>query len=471
MDSNKGFFHRYINERMVIHMSLLGILLWVVIYGLFVTSGWVNVELNYGILIILVPLFLIDAIKTALETFLRKDFHAGKEELYKITVVIPTYNGAKVIEATLVDLLKRFKPCQIIVSSNGSTDNTCEIVSRFKGVRIINTLNPIGKVGAINVALSQVYTKYTLIMDDDVLIGNATFPTNPLGKKYSGIAFRVLPIITNWITHIQSHEYRKSMDIGKVFHNATATVQNISGAIGIFKTSELKRQIEIHTGEFCGEDLQRTLLIHLLKDNKGVVIVDSLVETEVPESIAQLFKQRVYGWNPGMYSNFGNYIRILFKKNTQFILRYDAFYNSILVTLSDPLRLVALPILVFYPFITLLVYIIYVFLESIPYVALKSKEPYWVVFIYPVYGLFSFIARITAFGVFVYRRLTFIFANQKKLDDYRHAHIRHKLSGVIFSQIAVFMLVFGFLTLTNYPIIEQIIINGKLGASIFTSQF
>jgi cellulose synthase/poly-beta-1,6-N-acetylglucosamine synthase-like glycosyltransferase len=318
-------------------------------------------------------------------------------------------------------------------------------VRRYKGVRLIESKEPIGKVSAINVALAEVATPYCLIMDDDVLIGGATFPTDPLGEIYGGIAFRVLPKKTNWVTLIQAHEYRKSMDIGKVFHNARATVQNISGAIGLFKTGELKRQIEIHTGEFCGEDLQRTLLIHLAADNRGVVIVDSLVETEVPDTLPSLFKQRVYGWNPGMYSNFLNYLRLLTRKNIPWTLKYDAFYNAVLVTLADPLRVVALPVLIFNPAIALVIYATYVFLESIPYLALKRKEPYWVVPVFPLYGIFNFVGRITAFAVFAYRRFAVMFARQDKPDDYRHAPLMHKFSGVIASQMLSLLLMLGML--------------------------
>lgn len=435
----------YINERVVIQLTLLGLFAWVVSYGVFIANGFESLRFGYSALFVLVPLFCVDAFKMALETFLRDDFYTGKEELEKITIVIPTYNGAGVLPATLDGLLRRFNPEQIIVSSNGSTDDTCGLVRRYEGVRLIESKEPIGKVSAINVALAEVATPYCLIMDDDVLIGSATFPTDPLGEVYGGIAFRVLPKTTNWVTLIQAHEYRKSMDIGKVFHNARATVQNISGAIGLFKTGELKRQIEIHTGEFCGEDLQRTLLIHLAADNRGVVIVDSLVETEVPDTLPSLFKQRVYGWNPGMYSNFLNYLRLLIRKNIPWTLKYDAFYNAVLVTLTDPLRVVALPVLIFNPAIALVIYATYVFLESIPYLALKRKEPYWVVLAFPLYGIFNFVGRITAFAVFAYRRFAVLFARQDKPDDYRHAHLLHKFSGVIASQMLSLLLMLGML--------------------------
>ena len=136
---------------------------------------------------------------------------------------------------------------------------------------------------AINVALKEVRTPYVLMIDDDTLIGNIKIPTSLLKKKYEAIAFIVLPTVENWITKIQSYEYAKSMKFGKVYQSNYRTVQNISGAIGLFHTRELIRQTKLHTGEFSGEDLQRTLLIHL-NNAKGVVLQQSTVYTDAPKT-------------------------------------------------------------------------------------------------------------------------------------------------------------------------------------------
>jgi cellulose synthase/poly-beta-1,6-N-acetylglucosamine synthase-like glycosyltransferase len=453
----RGFFAAILkkmeSEKIVAALFLTWVAAYVAAYGLYVTHGFARIPLESKLLIVLVPLFLVDVLRIAIESFGTRAFVTGREEMEKVTVVIPTYNGGKFLGATLEDLLVKFKAGQIIVSSNGSTDDTQEVANAY-GVRLMHTPEPIGKVGAINAALGEVATPFCLILDDDVLVGKAVFPVSPLGNRYSGIAFRVFPIVTTWVTKVQAHEYRKSMDIGKAFHNASATVQNISGAIGLFKTDELRRQVALHTGEFCGEDLQRTLLIHLAKENKGVVIADSVVETEVPQTFSALWNQRIRGWNPGLYSNLGNYLKILVKKDVPWRLRYDAFYNAFLVVLTDPLRLASLPVLVFYPFITLLFYAIYVLLETIPYCVLKRKEPYWVVLLQPLYGVFNFLTRITAFAVFVYRRLTIRFAAMPHPDDHRQALAQYKLESVFASQLILLVLIFATISVAKPHVAE-----------------
>jgi len=337
-----------INDKTVGGIFMIFIFLYVVFYGLFVSQGFHIGEFNLIYLSVLLPIFLIDTVKTAIECLLGGCFYSGGQDLSKVTVVIPTKNGGDALERTLQDLLERFDPDRIVVASNGSTDDTCERARKY-GVEVVDIPEPVGKVAAINMVMGEVRTPYTLIMDDDTLIGSAVIPTEALDKGFEGVAFRVVPKIENWVSQIQMHEYRKSMDIGKRFHNRKATVQNISGAIGLFHTKELVRQIQIHTGEFSGEDLQRTLLIHLSKNSKGVVISESVIETEAPVSIKQLYKQRVYGWNPGLLSNVPNYLKLLFGRKTPLALRYDAFYNSVLVLACDALRSLTLPIIMYYP--------------------------------------------------------------------------------------------------------------------------
>lgn len=448
-----GYLGKKINEQILIYPFLVIILLYIAFYGVFVTHGFAESKLNLWFLVIFIPIILIDCFKTVLECSATTNFHNNSlkdHDLKKITVIIPTKDGGSTLGATLVDLLKKFKPKQIIVASNGSIDDTCEIARRYK-VRLLNIEKPIGKIDAINEALKLVRTQFCLTMDDDVLVGNAKINTGLL-KNASGVAFRVLPKIKNWVTQIQAHEYRKSMDVGKNFHNSTATVQNISGAIGLFHTKELIRQINFHTGEFSGEDLQRTLLIHLGKENNRVVLSQSIVETEVPNTLWSLYKQRVFGWGPGLLSNTKNLFKILIKRDVHPKLRYEAFYTLFLVIIMDPLRLIALPILIWYPTITIVVYLFYVLLELIPYIKLQRKEPLWVIFITPIYGLFNFLARITGSLVFLYRRTAVFLAKKPRLDDYRTVSLGYRLASLIISCF-VFAYVIILITYAVKPIV------------------
>jgi cellulose synthase/poly-beta-1,6-N-acetylglucosamine synthase-like glycosyltransferase len=420
----------------VAKFSFLLIFFYILVYGVFVTKGF-KWEINIGYLGALLPIFLVDVIKSLVESFRKVDFIKGVETPSKITVIIPTNNGGDMLGDVLRELLKRYKTNQIIISSNGSTNNTIDICKEYK-IIYIDTKEPIGKASAINIALDLVKTPYVLVIDDDTFIGDAIIPTSLLEQGYEAVAFRVFPKAGNWLTKIQTYEYHKSMDIGKCFQNRSGTVQNISGAIGLFKIEELKRQVNIHTNEFSGEDLQRTLLIHLNRKNKGVVITDGIVETDTPNTINSLYKQRISGWNPGMYSNIFNYLKIMFGSKIPPSLRYDAFYCLILVICGDSLRLITLPVLIFYPGFIPIYYTTYVALETILYRILKSNDPYWVVLIYPIYGIFNFFTRIIAASVFIYRRLAAIMGKCADWDGYKKVKIWKKLISILVTNILVF---------------------------------
>lgn len=377
-------------------------------------------KFSWVFLVMLIPVFLSDGLKTLMESFYPKKIFPGNENLSKVNVIIPTINGEKVVGKTIEDLLRRFPKESIIVSSNGSTDKTCEIARNF-GVVLLENEEAIGKVEAINQALSLVKTQYVLIMDDDTLIGDAKIPTGELDDGREGVAFRVLPIKAGFYSFLQMHEYRKSMDVGRRFHNHTASVQNISGAIGLFRTKELMRQRDIHNGEFSGEDLQRTLLVHLdRKEKGGVIMSESVVETLVPDGFFSLFRQRVYGWYPGFLNNFTLYIKLMLKRETPFRLRFESFYNCIFLAFLDPLRLIALPVLIFTPSYFLFFYLVYLLIEIVPYLAMGKKEPAWILLFFPIYGILNFIARILSFGVFFYRRSAQYLRKTKQPDVYRN---------------------------------------------------
>jgi glycosyltransferase involved in cell wall biosynthesis len=409
-------------------ITFLIVLIYVVLYRIYQGPNILLSGFHWYYASLLLPIWLVDGFKSFFEVFLTGHYKSGVEELDKVTVVIACKNGEDVVGITLDSLLKRFNKDQVIVVSNDSTDNTCDIV-RSKGVICLEVRKPLGKVRAINYGLKYVKTPYVLLLDDDTLVGRANIPTSLLAQGYGGVAFRVLVKTSTWITKFQAYEYRKTTDIGKRFHNKKASVQNISGAIGLFTLPELTRQIKLHNGEFSGEDLQRTLLIYLSSTSKGVVLTHATVYTLPPTTLSSLFKQRVYGWFPGLYASFPKYVRIMFSRKAPPALRVDAFYNSVLVMIFDVLRLLSLPILIFYPWYFLIMYCSYLLLEYTAYYLSGMDDPLWIVLLYPFYGLFGFATRICAFMVLMYRRLAATLGRSVYFDDYKGVSKAIKLAS------------------------------------------
>ena len=95
------------------------------------------------------------------------------ERLPAISVCIPTYNGAKYIAQTIESILNQtFTDFEIIVSDDGSSDKTLEIVGLFNDPRIVR-IDRLSKVGAEanwnNAVANASASLVKLVCQDDIL--------------------------------------------------------------------------------------------------------------------------------------------------------------------------------------------------------------------------------------------------------------------------------------------------------------
>ena len=95
------------------------------------------------------------------------------ERLPAISVCIPTYNGAKFIAQTIESILNQtFTDFEIIVSDDGSSDKTLEIVGSFNDPRIVR-IDRLSKVGAEanwnNAVATASASLVKLVCQDDLL--------------------------------------------------------------------------------------------------------------------------------------------------------------------------------------------------------------------------------------------------------------------------------------------------------------
>jgi glycosyltransferase involved in cell wall biosynthesis len=357
---------------------------------------------------------LVDALKVFVEIWNRPVKRSFTSELDKITALVPTHNGRNVIRETLKDLLKAgLPPDRILVVDDGSTDGTHTVLEEMK-VRHYRVPN-MGKVSAINFGIHRVTTPYVLLLDDDTRIGTARIPTSLL-KTHDAVAFNVLPDRrdrygpkgSGLIACLQRYEYSKSMDIGRRFQDATASISCISGAIGLFKKERLQAFHHKHSGVFQGEDLQRTI-IELLNDG-SVVFADEPVWTVVPDKITSLARQRLAGWYPAHYHLFAGYWRLLLRRGSPWRLRHEMAYN-IFVVLSEPFRIWSLFMILWNGlwFQLGLLYVLYLLLESYPFLVIQREfdtgKRWAVLLLYPVFGLSNAVLRIVAWFVWFWKRL------------------------------------------------------------------
>jgi glycosyltransferase involved in cell wall biosynthesis len=83
-----------------------------------------------------------------------------------VSVVIPTFNGAKTIEAAILSVLSQSLPVhEIIVVDDGSTDATCKVVSRLP-VKLVIQSNK-GPAGARNSGVALASGNWIAFLDHD----------------------------------------------------------------------------------------------------------------------------------------------------------------------------------------------------------------------------------------------------------------------------------------------------------------
>lgn len=87
----------------------------------------------------------------------------------KISVIIPTYQHGDTIEVCLLSLFNQtFRDFEIIVVNDGSTDNTAEVLEKYKDrVRIINEEN-LGAPSARNRGFKESTGEFLIFSDADV---------------------------------------------------------------------------------------------------------------------------------------------------------------------------------------------------------------------------------------------------------------------------------------------------------------
>ncbi len=378
-------------------------------------GGW-----SHTILFVVLFCALVDFVKLMIELLGRSDDRQFRSDGSLVTAVIASRNGAHELPGTIADLARFLPGERVIVIDDGSTDDTSGVARRL-GCEVHRFKKSKGKAGAINFAVHRVRTPLTLLLDDDTRLGGARIPTSLISDDgFDAVAFHVLPDRrnrdgsrgNNFLGHVQRYEYGKSMEIGKRFHDVTQSVSCVSGAIGLFRTEDLDRYHHQHTGVFQGEDLQRTI-IHLLNRHR-IVFANEAVWTVAPSTIGQWLRQRLTGWYPGMYHQFANFARLLFRGGTPWRLRYEMAYN-LYTLVSDPLKTWSIVVIALTPALRwwgLVIYLLYLSFELYPYAIVRTpgtnrRAPLGVLLFYPIYGAINTVLRtLSALVWFWFRFVT-----------------------------------------------------------------
>jgi len=96
----------------------------------------------------------------------------GGERLAEgVTVVIPSRNGRQLLGSLLPDLLPQVEDGEVIVSDNGSTDETAEwLAGEYPAVRVIRSASPLSFSKAVNAGIAAAGFHRTLLLNNDMAV-------------------------------------------------------------------------------------------------------------------------------------------------------------------------------------------------------------------------------------------------------------------------------------------------------------
>ncbi|HEY8701965.1 MAG TPA: bifunctional polysaccharide deacetylase/glycosyltransferase family 2 protein [Arthrobacter sp.] len=215
-----------------------------------------------------------------------------------VSVIVPAYNEAAGIEASIRSLVGSDHPVEIIVVDDGSTDGTADIAGALglPGVTVIRKENG-GKPSALNAGLRAASHDIVVMVDGDTVFEEDTVRAliqpfaDPVVGAVSGntkVANRG-GILGAW----QHIEYVVGFNLDRRLFDVAECMPTVPGAIGAFRRDALLRVGGV-SDDTLAEDTDLTMA--LCRDGWRVVYQDDArAWTEAPASLSALWRQR-YRW-------------------------------------------------------------------------------------------------------------------------------------------------------------------------------
>lgn len=245
----------------------------------------------------------------------------SKNKLKKIpsvTIMVPCWNEEKTITKTLNSLLDLDYPknkLSIMIIDDGSTDNTWNIIQKFKNktqIQMFRKENG-GKYTALNFGLSHAKSELIGCLDADSYVHKDALK-NIVHYFEDKETMSVTPSVKVWkpkkiIQMIQKVEYDWGVFIRKMFSYLGA-IYVTPGPFSIFRKDVFKN-LGGYRHAYQTEDME--LAVRMQTNHYKIVNAhEAIVYTVAPDTVKKLYKQRLR-WTYGFIKNVIDY-RHLFKK-------------------------------------------------------------------------------------------------------------------------------------------------------------
>lgn len=268
----------------------------------------------------------------------------ARRRLYRtrISVLVPAYNEAKVIEQSIASLLQLDYPYyEIIVIDDGSSDDTYERAKKWEGdygktqVHVFRKSQG-GKASALNFGIRAATGELVLCMDGDSKLAPQTLKVMARhfqDGKVGAVAGRVkVANMDRLLTKLQELEYIQGLNFYRRAQGYLTVVDTVPGPCGAFRKKALL-EVGGYDSDTFAEDCDITLKI-LSKGWKVLYEPAAISVTEAPEGILNLIKQR-YRWTRGK-------LQSLYKHRSSFgcvksdPLRFFIFWHLMFETVVSP---------------------------------------------------------------------------------------------------------------------------------------
>jgi cellulose synthase/poly-beta-1,6-N-acetylglucosamine synthase-like glycosyltransferase len=236
-----------------------------------------------------------------------------------VTIIVPCWNEERTVSKTIHSLLNLDYPkdkLKIMVVDDGSTDNTWNVVQKFKNYPQIelHTKENGGKYTALNYGISKLTTDLVGCLDADSYVHKDSMKKIALyfeDKETMAVA----PSIKLWqprniLQLLQKVEYGFGIFTRKMYHYMNA-IYITPGPFSIFR-KEVFQKLGGYEHAHNTEDIQ----IALRMQKNGFKIAhahEAIVYTVPPETVKKLLKQRVR-WSYGFIKNAYDFRDMIFNK-------------------------------------------------------------------------------------------------------------------------------------------------------------
>ena len=230
---------------------------------------------------------------------IRREHRRPLEYLGPVSIIVPAYNEAANIAATVRSLVRNDYPwIEVIVVDDGSTDGTADIVERLNlpTVTVVRQPNG-GKPAALNTGIRYAVGDLLILVDGDTVfdpdaVGRLVQPLrDPRVGAVSGntkVANRT-GLLGRW----QHIEYVMGFNLDRRMFDVIRCMPTVPGAIGAFRRAAVRDAGGV-SAQTLAEDTDFTMAI--ISAGWRVVYEPSAIAwTEAPSSLRQLWRQR-YRW-------------------------------------------------------------------------------------------------------------------------------------------------------------------------------